>query len=320
MALPAIASALGRVALGGANMAGGGAGRAIGLSQLAGGLGQLARSATGALGSVTGLASSITQKLLGPLEHVRELFSSIGHLVGLFNPGIVAQFTLALNDTLAVLGSALVPVLQGMTVYVRSFGDALAKLLPTLQPIFDSIGQFIASYAQGFVPILEAAAPFINAFGVALAELLRKISTGVAFFQGVVAELLDTLAGLFGMRGMGAFDKDATSRGFAARQTKVSGVEQFARDVFASTARNIYARQGEGKRPEQLLAEIKGAIDEGRKSIQAIRTAVEAIYKWLVEKPEQVRQAVNNIAEDPGGAGGKAVRAAMELRRIMIKP
>lgn len=320
MALPAIAAALGRTALAGA--VGGGSSQAVSAAtRLAFNLEKLLpKAATIAVNAIGTLASTISHGLLAPLAPIQQLFQSIGPLVKLFNPGIVTQFQLALNDTMAVIGSALVPVLQGMTIYVRKFGDALAGLLPALQPFFDGVAQFIANFATSFVPIIEAAAPFIAIFGQALADLMQHFSKAMALVHGIIAELINLIADLFGVRGLGGFNKDAKSTGFAARQTKVSGVEQFARDVFASTAKNIYARQGEGKTPTALLQEIKDAMAGGKQLVQEIRDWVKKIYEWFAQKAK--------IAEDiaaeraAGGTGGKAAgwHAAAELRRQQLKP
>lgn len=252
------------------------------LPALVGAIGQLAGAGSIATQAVTRLASTITGGLLGPLESVRSLVGTIGQLVGLFNPGLMAQFQLVLNDTLAVIGSSLIPVLLGVTRYVRLFGDTLAALLPVIQPLFDAIGQAVADHAQGFLPIFQAAAPFIQLFADSMTQLLDKMATGMAFLQGIVAELIDTIAQLFGLESR--FNANASSKGFAARQTKVSSVEQFANDLFASTAKNIYAREGGGKKPEALLAEIKKAIEDGRKVVEQIRDFVKTIADWFTAK------------------------------------
>lgn len=268
------AGAIARLALGAFNAPD----RAI--AGTAGAIDKLAGAGKSAMSAVTGLATSLTGGLLAPLQGVQELFSSIGQLVGLFNPAIVTQFTLAMNDTLAVLGSALVPVLQGMTVYVRAFGDVLAGLLPVIQPLFDAIGQYIANYAAGFLPIIQAAAPFIQLFTDTMVRLVQYLSTGVAFLQGIVAELISTLAELFGLESR--FNAEAKSAGFAQRTTKVSSVQQFADDLFASSARNIYARQGGGKGPT-VQEEIRDAIKEGRKVTEMLVQAIKDLLKWLDE-------------------------------------
>lgn len=252
------------------------------VEKVAGGLDKLAAAGKNALSSVTGLATSLTGGLLAPLDAVREMVQSIGGLVGLFNPGILMQFQLTLSDTLAVLGAALVPVLQGATIYVRAFGDSLASLLPVIQPLFNAIGQYIANFSQGLLPIIQAAAPFIELFTDAMVALLDKVSQGVAFLQGIVAGLIKMVADLFGLES--DFRSGASSKGFAARQTKVSSVEQFAADLFASTARNIYARQTGAKTPESHMEEIKKAIQEGKAVAKEIELTVKAILRWLEKR------------------------------------
>lgn len=268
MSAGAVVGAIGRLA--------GGNSRA--LDETAGAIDKLAKAGKTAVASITGLTSSITGGLVSPLDTVRHLVDTIGNLVGLFNPAIVQQFSLALNDTLAVLGSALVPVMQGMTVYVRAFGDALVGLLPAIQPLFDAIGQYVAKFAQGFTPLLQAAAPFVELFAHAIAFLLEKLSIGVAFLQGVVAELLTMIANLFGLQN---HFKAGNSAGFAARQTKVSSVQQFADDVFSSSARNVYSRGGAEKKPEKLLEEIRDAMRGGREVVQKIAANVEAVWSII---------------------------------------
>jgi hypothetical protein len=255
------------------------AGNSRDMDALAGAIEKLAKAGQSALGSITGLASSLTGGLLAPLDAVRGLVDTIGNLVGLFNPGVVTQFQIALNDTLAVLGSALLPVMQGITVYIRAFGDALATLLPALQPLFDAIGQYIANYAQGLVPIFQAAAPFIHLFAEAIGFLLEKLSLGVAFIQGVIAELINIVANLFGLENK---FKAASSAGFARRQTRVSTVAQFADDAFANSAKNIYAQQGGGKKPEALLEEIRDAMRGGRELMQQIYEVVREGFLMLI--------------------------------------
>ena len=293
----AAAAAVGAIA----RLAGGNVGA---IEKTAGAIDKLAGAGRAAFGSVTALASSITGGLLSPLGAVRDLFNSIGNLVGLFNPGVVAQFQLALNDTMAVIGSSLVPVMQGMTQYVRLFGDALAGLLPVIRPLMDSIGGYIARGAQGFLPLLQAAAPFIELFADSMALLLDKLSVGVAFLQGVVAELITTIAELFGLESR--FNANASSKGFAVRQTKVGSVEQFAADLFASNLKNINARPGEARKdPADLLGEIKEAMKNGRKVVEDIRRDVAALLEVFSTKDgrERAIKKLEEGATNPGAEG-----------------
>jgi hypothetical protein len=270
MAAAALANLAGRLA----------AGNAGPLDKVAGGLDKLAASGKTALSSITSLATSISGALLSPLDSARKMVESIGNLVRLFNPGILVQFQLTLNDTLAVIGSALVPVMQGLTIYVRAFGDVLAGLLPVIRPLFDAIGRYAANFAQGLLPMFQAAAPFIELFTDGMVLLIDKLSLGVAFLQGVVAELITMVANLFGLES--DFNAKASSKGFAARQTKVGSVEQFASDLFASTAKNIYARGDQGvKKPEAILEEIKAMMIQGRKTVGEIASDVRIVARHI---------------------------------------
>jgi hypothetical protein len=302
MSAGAIVGAIGRLAGGGNSQV---------IDETAGAISKLAGAGKQALGSITALASSITGGLLGPLNAVSGLFNTIGNLVGLFNPAIVTQFNLALNDTMAVLGSALVPVMQGLTIYTRAFGDALAGLLPVIQPIFNAIGQYIANFGQGFVPLIQAAAPFIQLFAEAISFMLEKLSLGVAFFQGIVAELLTMLADLFGLENK---FKAANSEGFAQRQIRVSSVSQFADEAFAANARNIAGRGGEGQKPEAILADIRKAMQEGHDLVQKIEGHADNLYKLVKPAVEFLLrntpgQTAIDIAKDPLGVAGKALGA-----------
>jgi hypothetical protein len=199
--------------------------------------------------------------------------------------------------------------MQGVTVYVRTFGDALAGLLPVIQPLFDAVGQFVANYAQGLVPILQAAAPFIELFTDSLVTLMGELSKGIAFIQGFVAELITTLAALFGLE-HSRFRAGASSSGFAARQTHVSGVKEFADAVFAANAKNIYARQGGGKAPGQDVAEIREAIINGRVKFDKLADDVNAIANWFRRRAEEIGANVGGAGAMGVGAGAAVGRAA----------
>lgn len=299
------------------------AGGSVVMDKLAGGIDKLAKAGNLALSGITNLASSITGGLLSPLGAVRDLFQTIGHLVGLFNPAIVTRFTLALNDTLAVLGSALMPVLEGMTTYVRTFGDALAGLLPVIQPLFDAIGDYIGNFAQGLLPLIEAAAPFLQLFVDTMTLLLDKLAVGVAFLQGVVAELIRTIAALFGLESQ--FNRNAKSSGFAVRQVSVSSVEEFANRMFESAAKNIYGRQiGEKKKdPADLLGDIKKAMEEGRALIANIKDNIQNIWDWIQKNGKAAADtAAGDAAAGAAGIAGArsvdeaiaaAIRAALDI-------
>jgi len=263
---------------------------------------------------IQGLSRVVTDTLLAPLHAIQNLAGPIVQLVQLFNPGVVTQFELAVNDAMAVLGSALVPVLQGITLYTRMFGDALATLMPALKPLFDEIGQFIASLGSIFMPIVQAISPLVEIFSRGLGMLLHYLSLGVAVLSGIVTEVVEIILHLFGIKPAAA----QSSTGFAARQTRVSTVSQFAEDLFASSAKNIYARQTGAKGPNEMLVEIKTAIENGKLIVQNISKVVEDIYKWATKMNLSDVQAVINYWKGRLGLNGDVGVAGDKLSDVLI--
>lgn len=308
-------------------MAGAGSGAAKSAAQMkidrekegAAGFKELASAAMNAFTGVTKLGGAITQQLLGPLESVRSLVSSIGQMVSLANPAIMQNFMLALNDTAAVIGRMLIPVMQSITVFTRAYGDALAKLAPALEPLFEAIANFIAGYATAVIPLVEAAAPFIALWADALVYLLKALSQGIAFFQGVVIELLNTFSSLFGLEKR--FNMDASSRGAAVRQISVGGIEQTASAVFAKAAQNAFAQAGqEPKKQEDWLKDIATAIKSGQQVVKDIYAEVVKIVLWTdkqLNKANDAGNAIGDFANAPVGQIGGFGKLVLELGRIM---
>lgn len=275
------------------------AGRAVGgnvgiLDKVTEQITALAKAGEKTMESIRGLTDSLTKLLLGPLKNVQAIGQSIAPFVALFNPAIVIQFELALRDTMAVMGQMLVPVLQGVTNFVRKFGDALVGLTPVFQPLFDEIGQFISSFAAGLVPMIKAAAPLLEALSDALASFLRILAQGIAFVVGAVTQLLNIITSLFGLTSR---FKEGSSTNFAFRPTRVQGVRQFAESVFESSARNIYSRGTSSKKPEELLAEIKAAMAAGKAVIDKIAGFVEEVAKWVRNPYVSIRKAIEGAVD-----------------------
>lgn len=269
------------------------------LDKVSKGLVELSKAGNMAMKPIRELTESLTTFLLAPIKSVQALGAAISPLVALFNPAYVIQFELALRDTMAVLGQMLVPVLEGITIYIQKFGDALVGLTPVFQPLFDEIGQLITSIASMLVPMAKAAAPVLQGLAEVLGRFLKILAQGVAFFTGVVIGLLNVITKMFGLT---SNFKEGSSSNFAFRPTKVQSVEQFSNDVFESSARNIYSRGTEAKKPEALLAEIKDAMENGRKLVEKIEKHVSAILAWFKRRGQEIDKI--------GDAGGIASGAA----------
>lgn len=131
---------------------------------------------------------------------------ALGALVSKANPAVYQQFTLALNDLLAVVGAAAVPLLKLLTEVVRAFADTLTTFLgdvggalatvlrpfvDVLKVVFEVVGQVRQSLAK----VVEAVAPALATLGNALAEILKAIRPLVTLLIDVVG---GALAAVFG--------------------------------------------------------------------------------------------------------------------------
>jgi hypothetical protein len=158
-------------------------------------------------GLTTGLAKVVG--ILGAAE--KSLISFGGQLasfVGKANPAAVIRFNRALDDTTAVLGQILTPVLERVTLLMRGIGDALASLSPTAKALVGGLGAGIglggvlaavgvaattAVAALGGIPVL------IGTIGSAIAGLALSTSSGkqlMASFGGVLKLIGSVVEGI----------------------------------------------------------------------------------------------------------------------------
>ena len=148
-----------------------------------------------ALGSVATLAGAAAGAAAG-------LGLALKGLVEKANPVVAEQFTLALNDLLAVVGQALTPVFKLVTEVVRMAGDTLAgfakdvgsTLGTVLRPVIDVLGvvfDIVGRIGQSLAKAFEAAAPALEAIGQAVLATVQAV-------QPLVNLLIDSLGGALG--------------------------------------------------------------------------------------------------------------------------
>jgi hypothetical protein len=126
---------------------------------------------------------------------------AMGSFVSKANPAVWDQFTLALNDLMAVVGRALVPILSNVVIpVVRSFADMLMQL----SPIGNALGQALKPLVQVFGAVFEvvgrvlgkvgemaqAAAPAFAALGQVLVSVVQAV-------QPIFDVLVDVIGGAF---------------------------------------------------------------------------------------------------------------------------
>lgn len=157
-----------------------------------------------ALGAVGGLTNPVTA--------VAAAFTSLGSklvpFVEAFAPGAVTAFNLAMRDTSAVIGSALLPVLNVMTNVVRTVGDALVPVAQKLAPVLGSLADTVA----------KVALVWVNTFANVLGQLADAVKPLLPIFEGlgslqqawnvvvggVISGLTEVMLKPFGLLGDGA--------------------------------------------------------------------------------------------------------------------
>ncbi len=302
----------GLAALGaGKQLAGNALGAMGGVIKSVAGVAGLATSALGPMGAVLG---GVTGALTAPIDAIKSMVDSIVGFVSLANPGVVQQFTYAMNDLMGVVGGMLTPVMQGLTVVTRTFGDTFAKLTPVLQPLFDAYAQYLADYAVIIGTVIEAMAPFIQLLADGMIPILKVVSEGIARLAGFMIELFNTISELLGLDSR--FDPSKTGKGAAVRQTAVNSVEGFANAAFAKSIQGIFAG-GQGKDPTTQRAEIKASIESGKQAIVELKNTVQGIFDWLKDKHgkiqnarEQVRSGAGSVVETASPGLGLAWQIA----------
>jgi hypothetical protein len=266
-------------------------------------VGSVASVAGLALGGVGAAVGGLTGSLTAPLDAIKSTVDAISQFVQLANPGVFLQFTRAMDDAMAVLGGMLTPVLEGLTVYVRTYADALARLGPVLQPLFDEFGQLFADMALIGAQMLEAYAPLIQLLADGLIPVIRKLAEGFAFVEGAIIQLVNTFTSLLGLTSR--FDKGKNSQGAAVRGIHTGSVDDFAKRQFEKMIEGAFS-SGKGKTPQQVNEEILKALERGKELMGNLTRAIEALVQWLRERGKDVErgQAVGEGATR--GIGGSA--------------
>ena len=262
------------------------------LSKVIGSLANVGKLATLGLGPVGAILTGITAGLMAPIDMIKQLADMVVNFVGLVNPGAVEQFTLAMNDAMAVMGGMLTPIMQGLTIYVRAFGDALAKLSPILQPIFDVLAAEFVRAALVVGKMVEAFAPFIELLVDTLVPIMDDATKSMAFLGGVLAEVVKTIAELFGLKS-NRLKPDASAQGAAIRKFSTQSTEGFSRALFEKQLA-MMSKGGQGKDPLLHIPDIAAAIREGQEVVKSIAGFVRNIWNWF----ERQKQAVDTFREE----------------------
>jgi hypothetical protein len=278
---------------------------------------KVASATAHATNSISTLGRALTQQLAAPITVVQGLIGQVSSFVEKANPGAIFHLNRAMDNMIAVIGQGLTPVVQGVTGYLKTWGDTLAQMMPIVQPVFDELGQMLVNVAYGGTQVVKAMAPFIELIADALVRGLQEASRAIAFFQGVVTELITAVAKLFGLTGS-RMATDRSAKGAAVYQPQVSGVEEFARKQFEQSLMGINQNRGGGKKPEDWLQEISGKFEEGRLLVDKILIEATEIKNNIVNFLANASRTAEAVGDAFGKPGGVPAALAGWLGKIQI--
>lgn len=168
------------------------------------------QSATASLGSSA--ASAASGALAGLSEVVGVATGAFGAVTGAvlpfvqaFSPAVVEQFNMALSDLMAVVGVALTPVMEGLTVVAREVGAVLLPVMEQLQPVFAQLTQTVLAALlpaiDTWASVLQSLMPVITFVAEVLSNVATIARVAATFMAGWVEQLRTWAEALGGWMG-----------------------------------------------------------------------------------------------------------------------
>lgn len=244
-------------------------------------------------GGVKGIGSALSNiggAFQGGMSNVGAAIGAIGpaaiaaagglaamHAVSLASPGTMERFQIILNDTIAVIGQSLVPVIEVVGSILRTFGDVLKTVLPpasSLREILKPIGDAFRELAEALAPVFAIMKDVIivnlKAMGVAIQILLLPIKMLAAVIKALLGE--ET--------------RLADSRGAAVRNISFTTQEAGLRSVYQAAYRS--GTDGEDKHTvpgwlqtiNETLNKISGFVKSIADKIGASKETIKTAAKW----------------------------------------
>lgn len=148
-----------------------------GMGMVGQGLSGLARGSMLPLAAATGVFAAAAS---GAIQEIANFVSKA-------NPSTYFQFNRALDDLAGTLGQTLTPVLEGVTVFVRTFADAMQGLRPSLEPIMLSMKAIIIEMSRLIDPLSMLMQPALELLGTVMKNIVVPAVTDLV-------DILTTLA------------------------------------------------------------------------------------------------------------------------------
>lgn len=295
-----LAGALG-AAVGGPGGAGVGAGMAAGGTAAAG-------AAAGAAGGPVGLA--IVAAVAG-IEGFKKALSSLVETLTegarLANPHAFTLLNIAMEDTMAVVGRTVVPLVQMFTQGMRGLGDILANILPNEFEVREAMAGMSKSLGEmitAFKGVATEVGPVIRE-GLLLA--IRELAAAFTIAAKTSALFYTQMRKIIRLLGLGApdeFQQQRSSAGAAARPTRFMGFEEYAKSIQAA------GFMGGG---------IQDPMNRVADGLARVAGPLELIAKALSNPGAfNLKQAAQQVGSTPLGGALQTMSDPLGIRRAIL--
>lgn len=253
-------------------------------------------------GMISGVAGGITSHVTGVMTaaatSLKAFADPIAELVALANPAAVQQFTLAFRDTMAVMGRAMLPLMNSLTKVMRGVGDQFARVEPLISAVSEKIGAVVEDIFAAWFKEMEENAPFIEAMGdaiVTVAKAAAWAAKGIMRIGENLMAMLKPVMELMGYTGAGK-KASASSMGAAVRDVKTtSSAEDISKSAIEKAMMQSLNGGKEKKDPvvEALnpLAELVRLASEYLPNMPT----KEDIERFIRELPGKLREGAGNF-------------------------
>jgi uncharacterized protein YukE len=111
--------------------------------------------------------------------------SAMRPFVEAFSPSAILMFDAAMRDLSAVIGSALLPIFNVLTMALRGFASILLPVVQTLGPAIERITGVLTSMLAGGLESLDLLAPAVESIVELFAVLMEALQPVIKLFQSI---------------------------------------------------------------------------------------------------------------------------------------
>lgn len=243
---------------------------------------------------VGGILGPVMDQLAKMPAILGEILSTGLNFASKANPGVMRQLSIAMEDAMATIGQAFVPVVEEMIPVMREIGTIIAQALPSneemrdmFRDLFESIKELIQELAPLIGPLLKGLVWIIKQMTNALIILAKAFK----FVYEVVRLLIKGLTLGFVDLGKIQDKNDPKNRGqiSAARTPWMGSIDEFQKRLQMQTA---YGPRSMG--PESLP-----------NNVGKMAGSVENIEKWFQRMdPEKFKEIVRAGTDKRGDTRG----------------